>query len=352
MKNKPNIGIIGAGMMGGHHAECIVKTGRANVLWIADIDKKVLDFKMAKYDVPYGTTDYRDVLNDTRVDAVIIAAPPFTHFEIAVAAMDAGKHVLIEKPLTIDRSKMNRLVKEVQKHKDLIILEGSARHSRLQPKFRFIKKMIDDGDIGKVYHIHHNHLMRRTFIEYNPRGTWSLKKSLAGAGPFLDWGEYDISFHLGLLGDKPKLTRLRSFTKNGLKVFKNPKIKSDVEEHGSAFMEFDTGLTYYFERGAGVQSEVANETRIFGTKGSLRFQLCTWDSSEIEHYWVNKNRVEKRTIHKVDMSKHPGDNPALINHFLDCLAGKSKPACGELVEPAMPVSLAAKHLDLLFRILD
>jgi len=344
MKYKPNIGIIGAGMMGCNHAECLIKTGRANILWLADTDKKILDSRMSKYDVPFCTTDYRDVLNYPAVNAVIIASPPYTHLEIALAAMKAGKHLLIEKPLTIDRPKMNRLVKETQKHKDLVILEGSARHSRLQPKFRFIKNMIDNGVLGDIYHIHHNHLMRRTFIEYNPRGVWSLKKSLAGAGPFLDWGEYDLSFHLGLLSDKPKLKRVRSFTKTGLKVFKNPKIKSDVEEHGACFMEFDTGLTYYFERGSGVQSEVANETRIFGTKGSLRFQLCSWDSPQIEHFWTNKNRVEKKTIHKVDMSNHPGDNPALINHFLDCLAGKSK--------PAMPVPIAAKHLDILLKILD
>ena len=190
--------------------------------------------------------------------------------------------------------------------------------------------MLDNGDIGEVYHIHHNHLMRRTFIEYNPRGIWSLKKSLAGGGPFLDWGVYDLSFHLGLLNDRPKLARIKRFARNGIKIFSNPKIKSDVEEHGAAFMEFDTGLTYYYERGAGVHCEVPNETRIFGTKGSLRFSYTTWDSPEIEHFWVNKNRVEKRTVYKVDMSKHPGDNPALINHFLDCLAGKAKPADARL----------------------
>jgi len=257
--------------------------------------------------------------------------------------MRAGKNVLVEKPLVVNRSQMNRIVNEAAKYKNLVVLDCSARHARLQPKFHFIKKMLDNGDIGEVYYIHHNHLMRRTFIEYNPRGTWSLKKTLAGGGPFLDWGVYDLSFHLGLFSDKPKLTRIRRFAKNGIKIFSNSRIRSDVEEHGAALMEFDTGLTYYYERGAGVHCEAPNETRIFGTKGSLRFSYTSWDSPQIEHFWVNKNRVEKRSVYKVDMSKHPGDGQALINHFLDCLAGKAK--------PAMPVSLAAKHLDILFQIL-
>jgi len=330
-------------MMGSAHIESILRSRMANVLWLADVDKKVLSQKMKKFNVPNGTADFRNMLKDDRVEAVIIASPPFTHFRLAVEAMNAGKHVLLEKPMVVNRVQMNCLVREVQKHKKLIVLECSARHTCLQPKFLFIKKMIEDGAIGDVFHIHHNHLMRRTFIEYNPRGGWSLKKSLAGGGPVLDWGVYDLSFHLGLLNDRPKLVRLCSFTRNGIKIFADRKIKSDVEEHSIALMEFDTGLTYYYERGAGVHCEVANETRILGTKGSLRFGYCSWDQPQVEHFWVNKNRVEKRTIRKIDMSGHPGDNPALLNHFFDCIAGYAK--------PAMPVLLAAKHLDILFRIL-
>ena len=343
MKHKPNIGIIGAGMIAGIHLDAILKSHRANVLWLADIDKQVLADKLKKYNIPNSSADYRDVLRDDNVDAVIVATPPFKHFDFAVAAMRAGKDLLLEKPMVINRNQMTRLVREAAKHKNLTILECSCRHARLQPKFSFIKKMIDNGDIGDVFHIHHNRLMRRTFIEYNPRGTWSLKKRTAGAGPFFDWGVYDLSFHLGLLNDVPKLVRLRSQIRNGIKIFADPSIKSDVEEHGVALMEFDTGLTYSYERGSGVHCEVPNETRVLGTKGSLRFSFCSWEPPEIEHFWVNKNSVEKRTVLKVNMSRHPGDNPALISHFFDCLAGKAK--C------AMPVSLAAKHLDILLKIL-
>ncbi len=343
-KNKPNIGIIGAGMVADLHMGGIARTRCMNVLWFADPDKKTLAAKMKKYRLPHGSSDYRDVLKDKHVDAVLIASPPFTHYEIAVASMRAGKDILLEKPMVANRAQMNKLVKEVRKHRKLNIVECSCRHTRLQPKFSFIKKMIDNGDIGKVYHIHHNHLMRRTFIEYNPAGVWSLNKSLAGAGPLFDWGVYDLSFHLGLLGDIPKLVRMKSFCKNGIKVFRNPKIKQNVEEHAGAFMEFDTGLTYYYERGAGVHCEIDNETRIFGTRGSLIFSYCSWDSPEVEHFWVNKNRVEKRTIRKVDMSKHFDDHTSMVNHFGDCLTGKAK--------PAMTVPLAAKHLDILFRIVQ
>jgi len=340
---KFNVAIIGAGMVADMHIEAIRKTNRADVLWLADIDKQILARKMKKFHVPYGSCDYRDILKDDNVDAVIVAVPPYLHYETALAVLGAQKHLLLEKPFVINRLQMNRLVKEVQKYKNLVVLECSARHARLQPKFSYIRKLIDDGAIGDVYHIHHNRLMRRTFIEYNPRGEWSLKQSLGGAGPVFDWGVYDLSFHLGLLRDVPKLKDIRSFIKNNIKIYSDSKIKSDIENHFAAWMEFDTGLTYYYERGSGVHCEVPNRTRIFGTKGSLCFEYCSWDSPEIEYFWVNKNRVEKRSVLKVDMAKHPGDHQANINHFLDCLDGNSK--------PLMPVSLAAKHLDILLKIL-
>lgn len=340
---KVNIGLIGAGMVADLHMEGVKKNKRINVLWFADPNKNNLNEKLKKYSVPNGTADYRDVLKDPAVDAVVICAPPFTHLEMALAAMNAKKHVIIEKPMVANRNQMNRLVREVQKHRKLVVIECSGRHTRLQPKFRFIKKMIDDGRIGKVYHIHHYRLMRRTFIEYNPAGSWAMKKSLAAGGPFVDWGVYDLSFHLGLLDDRPQLKKMTSFARTGIKVFRDPKQKSDIEEHGAAYMEFDTGLTYYYEQGCGVHAEAPNETRIFGTRGSLRFAFCSWNSPEIEHFWVDKNRRERRTIRKVDMSKHPGDHAALYRHFLQCLDQKAK--------PVMPVSLAAKHLDILFKIL-
>ena len=118
MKLKPNIGIIGAGMIAGMHLDAILDSKKANALWLADIDKKILAEKQNKYCIPYGTTDYRDILQDDNIDAVIVAAPPFVHFGAAVSAIRAGKSVLIEKPLAINRSQMDALVKETHKHKN------------------------------------------------------------------------------------------------------------------------------------------------------------------------------------------------------------------------------------------
>ncbi|MFP4547395.1 MAG: Gfo/Idh/MocA family protein [Fidelibacterota bacterium] len=339
---KFNIGIIGAGMIGDVHLENILRDGRGEVTWIATRTEKTLNKKLQKYNIANGTTDYRELLQDDDLDAVIIAAPPFVHLAMFEAALKAGKHIVIEKPLAANRADMEQMVKIAAQYPDLMILECSCRHARLQPKFDFVKKIIDSGKIGEVYHIHHNAVSRGTFIEWNPAGTWAHQHEKAGGGAFVDWGVYDLSFHLGLLNDKAELQSLESFTKNGLKPLPE-NLESDIEEHGAAYMKFDTGLTYYFERGAGVQFEVPNETRIYGTKGGLRFGFCSWDPAEVELFYVDDAGNEKQETLKVDVPDSHDDNFAFTEHFLDCLDGKAK--------PGMSIQRAAKHLDIIFKIL-
>jgi predicted dehydrogenase len=344
MAKRLGVAVIGAGMIGDVHIDRIRRDGRGEVRWLVARTDETVTVKLARHAVPCGTTDYRDVLDDDGVDAVVIASPPHTHLAILVDALDAGKHVLLEKPMVTTRGQLRRLLASVRRHPRRVVLECSCRHARLQPKYRFVKHIVESGEIGKVYHIHHNHLMRSTFIDYNPRGEWALRKELAGGGPFFDWGVYDLSFHLGILGDRPRLEKVRAFTRRGLKVRAERALRSDVEEHGAAYLEMSGGLTYYYERGAGVHLEAANETRLYGTKGGLRFGFCSWDPPEVEVFTTDAGGRGRREIRAVDMAGRTDDNLELTRHFLDCILGRAR--------PMMPVALAAKHLDILFRIFE
>jgi hypothetical protein len=68
---------------------------------------------------------------------------------------------------------------------------------------------------------------------------------------------------------------------------------SDVEQHGAAWMEFEPGLTYYYERGAGVHGETPNETRLYGMNGGLRFQFPSWDSNDVEFFYTESGEPHK-----------------------------------------------------------
>ncbi len=339
-----NIGIIGAGMYGKMLMRRLQQDDRARITWVNSASEATTRAAAEEFGVERWTLDYREVLADPAVAAVIIATPPYLHAEHLTAALDAGKEVLLEKPMAESPASVAQIVAAVSKAPDQLVLEASCRHTRLTRKFQFIKQFIDDGKLGQIYHIHHNHLTRGAFIEYNPQGAWAMDKSLAGGGPFIDIGVYDLSFHLGLLDDAPELRLVRSFSRNDLRDMSALVEFSDVEQHGAAWLEFSGGLTYYYERGAGVHAETPNETRLYGTRGSLRFQYPTWDSDDIEYFYLEDEDGEprKKTL-SVDMTGAEDDTTAIIRHFLDCLDGTA--------QPLMTVETAAKHLDILFKIL-
>lgn len=341
--NRYNLGVIGAGMYGKILMRSFRQDERASILWVNSASEETTRSAAEEFGVEKWSLDYRDVLADPAVDAVVIATPPYLHAEQLLAALEAGKHVLLEKPMAESRESVSQIVAAVEQAPDRMVLEASCRHTRLSRKFQFIKSIVDSGRLGEIYHIHHNHLSRMTFIEYNPRGPWAMDRKLAGGGPFIDVGVYDLSFHLGLLDDKPRLKSLQKFNRNDLRDMSKLVDFSDVEQHGAAWLEFDTGLTYYYERGAGVHGETSNETRLHGTKGGLRFQFTSGDSNEVEIFYIENDKPRKEIVH-VDMTEAPDDSLALTTHFLDCLDGKA--------EPLMTVQLAAKHMDILFRILE
>ena len=340
---KYNLGIIGAGMYGKMLMRAFQQDERANITWVNSRSEATTMSAAEEFGVEKWSTEYRDVLNDPTVDAVIIATPPFLHAEQLEESLKAGKHVLLEKPMAEARESLQRIIKAVESAPSLKVLEASCRHTRLTRKFKFIKDMIDSGKLGEVYHIHHNTLGRGTFIEYNPNGAWAMNKKLAGGGPFADRGVYDLAFHLGLLNDAPQLKSVKCFTRNDLRDMSKWVEFSDIEQHGAAWMEFDTGLTYYYENGGGVHNETPNETRLYGTKGGLRFHHYSWDSNEVEFFTTEDGEPRKETF-TVDTTGQPDDTFAIAIHFLDYLDGK--------VQPMMTAQKAAKHMEILFKIME
>jgi predicted dehydrogenase len=350
-----NIAVIGAGMWGNVHLETIQLFPRLRTTWVCAMHEANVQEAQRRFNVPNGTRDYRQALADPDVDAFIITSPPDTHVDMAIDVLQAGKHLLLEKPMAITRSGMYRLLAEADQHPTQVMLDASCRHARLQPKYRFVKDFIQSGKLGQVYHVHYNFLVPETFIEYNPDGAWAMRKKTAGGGPFMDFSVYELSFLLGVLGDRHNIRQVNAFHRNGLRDVSTLVPGADIEQHGAAYLEFDPDLTLYIERGSGAIADVPCQARIHGTQGTLVLSWPTWTPHEIEHFYLDaQQKVQKETF-TVDMSAHQPadlvkdghapnyDNVALMNHFLDCLDDKAK--------PEMPLTRAAKHLDILFRIL-
>jgi len=338
-----NIGVIGAGWIAKAHMGFLLETGRANITWIAARNPENLEKVRSKFDIPNKTHDYHDILKDPAVEVVLIATPPDTHREMFIETIRAGKHVLLEKPMALNMEELEEMMEVKAQHPDLIVMDCSARHSRLNPKFTLVKELISSGALGEVYHIHHQSVDRqnRPGIEFHPIAKWFLDKSRAGGGPLFDWGVYDLSFHLGILGDEPELERVDSVVlRTGLDDVDPETEIYDVEEHMVVNMKLSGGISYYWERGAHAHVEVPNETRIYGTLGGVKLAYCTWDDPTIIFYDLDENGKAHETSYTRDCPKEE-DGYFLSRHLIDVLDGK--------VQPAVSMETAKKHMEMIFQ---
>jgi predicted dehydrogenase len=146
----PQVGVIGLGYWGPNRLRALIDLPSVNVRYACDVDASRLSRFARAHPTVIAATDYTDVLDDPAVDAVVIATPVYTHYEIASAALEAGKHVFVEKPLASSSAEAESLVAMAEK-RDLTLMCG---HTFLySPPVRLIKEIIDRGELGELYFI-------------------------------------------------------------------------------------------------------------------------------------------------------------------------------------------------------
>ena len=143
------VGIIGYGYWGPNLVRNFFETPDCRVVSVSDLRENQLARVRARYPTVETTTDYRDLLRDPRIDAVAIATPVSTHFDLAMQALRAGKHVLVEKPMTLDVEQALRLVDEA----DRLNLKLAVDHTFVfTSAVRKIRELASAGDLGDVYY--------------------------------------------------------------------------------------------------------------------------------------------------------------------------------------------------------
>ena len=144
------IGIAGLGYWGPNLVRNIVDCQRAELAWLCDVNQRALIAMARRHPNTRRTTDFAEMLSDPDLDAVIVATPISTHHELAAAALDAGKHVWVEKPFAASSSQASDLIGRAERN-GLVLLPG---HTFLySPPVVKIKELIDDGELGEIYSI-------------------------------------------------------------------------------------------------------------------------------------------------------------------------------------------------------
>jgi predicted dehydrogenase len=186
------IGIIGAGAIGQKHAEAAREAGAA-VRWIADTNlAKAAELAEKFGGAPCDSAD--TVLNDAAVDAIVIGVPNRLHHPLAIAALEAGKDLLLEKPMALSASQCEE-INDVATRTGRIVQIGFVH--RYTAVGKLARQVVDEGRLGQIYHAKaHLHIRRGV----PGLGKWFTTKSVAGGGALIDVGVHLIDLALSTLG--------------------------------------------------------------------------------------------------------------------------------------------------------
>ena len=262
-----NWGIIGPGNIANTFAKAIASSKKGKVLAVASRSKeRATDFANT-YHIEKIYSDYEQMLIDPDIDIIYIATPHNFHYQQAKMCLEAGKHVLVEKPCTVNSEQMKKLVALAQRN-NLLLQE--ALWSRFMPCLSQIRQLLKEGIIGDIQYIQSD----IGFAFQNRKNSRLFKAELAG-GSLLDLGIYSITVSQFFLQEHPnKIVAMGQLT------------DQKVDSHVLANMYYPSGR--YAQFTCSMLSQTSNSMRIVGTEGYINLAACFWDTDTAHIYRDDK----------------------------------------------------------------
>lgn len=180
----PTIAVIGAGAWGKNLIRVFTELGVLRT--VCDADNKTLRTRKEQYPSLRYTSSYKDILEDAQIDAVAIASPAVTHYELAKQALLTGKHVYVEKPIAMKISEAEELISIAEKSERILMVGHILRY---HPAIEKLKELLDAGDLGNIQYIYSNRL--------------NIGKIRTEENILWSFAPHDISVILYLLGESP-----------------------------------------------------------------------------------------------------------------------------------------------------
>ena len=311
--NKIGVGTIGL-RFGHAHLHCYEACENAEVVAVCDIDEAKLSEAVKERPAVKGFADYREMLQMEGLQAVSVALPNYLHAPVALAALNAGKHVLCEKPMAMNAAEAEEMKQAAEKLGKVLMVHFNMRFMSTAAT---LKPLIDAGELGDVYHITTTYTRRDG---YPKPGSWFGQKDRSGGGPLVDLGVHRIDLALWLIG-YPKPVAAFGNVYDLLAREKQKEQKFDCEDFSAAMIRLENGCTMYVAASwDGHQKDPAELTMsIRGTKGAVfesegQVALC---------------RTE-RGVPTVSVLEKREPNESAQQHFVNCiLEGRQPDPCAE-----------------------
>lgn len=334
------VGFIGAGAIAVHQMSLLKKIEGVEVSAAADIGAKSLDNARQQHSIPHLYTDYKQMLRERKdLDAISVCTPNGLHAENTIAALEAGKHVLVEKPMAMNAAEGQKMIDAAKKSgKQLIV----GFQFRFAPQTKVIRTQIESGQFGKILYVRCQALRRRGIPNWGVFG----RKELQGGGPMIDIGVHSLEMAHYMIGSpRPISATGNCFTFLGNKPsniesqWPNWDHKTyNVEDMAVGMIRFDNGAMLTIEASfvAHVPADVWN-VQIMGEKGG-----AIWDPPQVfkdqDGYMMNMtpgyvgnwDNFQVKLQHFVDVCQgkrandSSGEHGLMVQKMLDAIYASSE----------------------------
>ena len=265
---------------------------------------------------PKVYTDYKEMLKNEKLDAVDVCTPNLYHKQPSIDALNAGLHVIVEKPIAMSAKEAQAMCQAARKNERKLMV---AQCQRFRPDVQLLKKMIDAGELGDIYYSRVWALRRRGV----PAWGVFIEKDKQGGGPMIDIGVHMLDMALYLMGHpKPVAVSGQCYTKFGTRkgVF-NPRGEWDpkkytVEDYAAGFVRFDNGATLSIEASfaANIKKDELNVT-LLGTEGG----------SDMDPFRIYKERHQRIIVEEPTMLPQVNTYEAELREFFAAIRENRDP---------------------------
>ncbi len=246
MAKRLRIGIIGCGgIANGKHMPSLKAINRVDMVAFCDIIREKAEKAAAEYGTPDAKvyTDYKELLNDKTIDVVHVCTPNRSHADISIDALNAGKHVMCEKPMAKTAADARRMVEAAKKSGKKLTIGYQHRH---KPESTYLKSVIERGDLGDIYYAKAFAIRRRG----TPNWGVFLNEYEQGGGPLIDIGTHSLDLTLYLMNNyKPRMVVGTSYKKLEDPSCGNPwgACEHGMEDAAFGFIVMEDGATITLE---------------------------------------------------------------------------------------------------------
>lgn len=271
MKDKIRIGIIGTGQIGKAHLERYTKIPEAEVVAVCDIREDEMQRAAQRFNVPAMYKDYHDLLKRDDIDSVDVCVHNFLHNPVTVDALNAGKNVYCEKPMSWTYQESKEMYETAKKTGKMLHVQMATIYAK---EAKAAKRLLDDGYLGNVYYIKcYTHRRRnRPYVDgYGAKEFVNTKTS--GGGTLLDMAIYSLARAMYLF-DAPEILTVSGskYQETGMYEDRRKISGYNVEEMGVGLARLANGVTLFLESSWAIHSAEPEGDQIMGSRGGVRLE--------------------------------------------------------------------------------